>query len=104
MQILPPLRQRFFLLNLNAVGVSIGVVADSSHLPGDFHAWAAVADLLGDDVPFIHLPPAVSQLMLDGKAVFASEDPEKIAGDLVQSLFFRLTKRLDELQQTYPIS
>ena len=56
MQILPALQQRLFLLNRNAVGVSVGVVADASHLPGDFHSRAiglngksSMADFSGDN-------------------------------------------------------
>ncbi len=64
-----------------------------------------IFDIVGhpDIATFILLQTTVDQLMLNGKAVFDSEDPEKIATNLVQTLFPRLTKRLDELQRKYPI-
>jgi hypothetical protein len=65
-----------------------------------------IFDMVGhpDVIPFILLSPTVGQLMLDGKSVFDSQDPEKIVADLVQTLSPRLAQRLEELQQKSPIS
>ena len=69
-------------------------------LPGG-RIFQFIFDMVGhpDVVPLIILSPIVGQLMLDGKAVFDSQDPEKIAGALVQTLFPRLTRRLERPQQ-----